>query len=81
MLIFFIIFENRLISYLLFKFEVEFHQTEQPASVGDLQGYVTIMTSCQSYGLINPNIIAYVYIVGMQSKCKYIIMYVIFCMR
>jgi len=44
---------------------------EQPASVIDLKGYVTIMTSRQSYGLINPNRIAYVYIVGIQSKCKY----------
>jgi len=34
---------------------VELHQTEQPTAVGDLQGYVTTMTSCQSYGLINPN--------------------------
>jgi len=29
------------------------------------------MTSRQSYGLIKPNRIDYVYIVGMQSKCKY----------
>jgi len=26
-----------------------------PESVGDLQRYVTIITSRQSYGLINPN--------------------------
>jgi len=55
----------------LFKVEVEFHQTEQPALVRDLQGYVTILTSHLSYGLIfNQNRIAYVYIMGMQSKYK-----------
>jgi len=29
------------------------------------------MTSRQSYGFIDPNRISYVYIVGMQSKYKY----------
>jgi len=53
---------------LLFKFEVEF----QPASVHDIQRYVTISTSRESYGPINPNRTAHVYIVGMQMKCKYI---------
>jgi len=39
--------------------------------IGDHQRYVTIMMLRQSYGLINLNIISYVYIVGMQSKRKY----------
>jgi len=30
------------------------------------------MTLRQSYGLINPNKFSYVYVVGMQSKCKYL---------
>jgi len=49
---------------------VKVYQMEQPTA--DLQGYVTIKTSRQIYSLINPNRIAYVYIVGIQSKCKYI---------
>jgi len=53
---------------LLFKFEVEFHQTEQPASVGDFQCYLTIMTSRKSYELINPNRISYVYGSGNSTQ-------------
>jgi len=59
---------------LLFKFDVECHQTEQPtASISpDLQRYVIMMSILsQSHGLINVNRIALVYILGMQSKCKY----------
>jgi len=81
-LLFFINFENCFIlkSHLVFKFEVEFHQKEQSASLGDLQRNVMIMTSSQSYGLINPNRIAYVYIVVMQSKCKYKVVLKATCM-
>jgi len=55
---FFIIFEYRLISSFIKR------NSQQPASVGDTQRYVTIMTLRQSF--------AYVRIVGMEIKCKYI---------
>jgi len=60
--IFVIICENRLIlnSYLWLNFIKQNRQ--RPASVGDLQRYVTVMTSRQSYSLIHPNRISYVYV-------------------
>jgi len=60
--IFFIIFENRLIlkhgiCYSNLRLNSIQQNSQQPTSVG-----VTIMTSRQSYGLINPNRIAYVHL-------------------
>jgi len=49
---------------MLFKFEEEFHQTEQPTLVSDLQPYAMIITLVRHvwimYGLSNPNRITYV---------------------
>jgi len=54
-------FENRWILKIIFLLFVFIKRNiQQPESVGDLQGYVTM--SRQSYGLINLNRITYVYI-------------------
>jgi len=78
-MIFFIIFENnrlvfqRRICNSILRQNFVKRNSQQPASVGDLQRYVTIMESRQSYmyDLINLNRIDYYYVMGMQSKCKY----------